>query len=285
MPFTLHGYSTALFSSWYFLEEIGVLFDCGDGCTSHLLQKSRKIKHIFISHPDRDHLGGLLQLNQLNARGDFPIVYYPADSSSFPRLYEFSVKFDPQVSFPEWKGIVHGTEISVHPDYVVKAIRNEHVPVSKEINKSLSFILYRKKKKLKQEFQPLTGKEIASLRQKQGDDYISDTILEPVIAYSADTPVERDGRWNTIPVLIHEATFFTKEETDSKETGRNKHSSLEEVMEMAAGSGIQQLILGHFSSRYHDTEIKEKVSELIKKNDIRIPVHLVLPGAYTVINF
>lgn len=56
MEFTISGYSTALFSTWYFIEELGLLFDAGDGVITYLLQKSRKIKYIFISHADRDHL-------------------------------------------------------------------------------------------------------------------------------------------------------------------------------------------------------------------------------------
>ena len=59
MQLTITGYSTALFSTWYFVEEWGVLFDAGDGLISALLQKSRKIDHVFISHADRDHLTGL----------------------------------------------------------------------------------------------------------------------------------------------------------------------------------------------------------------------------------
>lgn len=57
----ISGYSTALYSTFFFLEELGILFDCGDGAAAMLLGKSRKVKHIFISHADRDHLGGLLQ--------------------------------------------------------------------------------------------------------------------------------------------------------------------------------------------------------------------------------
>ena len=82
---TITGYSTALFSTWYFVSEFGILFDCGDGASSGLLQKSRKVKHVFISHADRDHLAGLLQFNQLNARPELKI-YFPKDSGSFPAL-------------------------------------------------------------------------------------------------------------------------------------------------------------------------------------------------------
>ncbi len=51
---------------------------------------------MFISHADRDHLTGLLQFNQLNARSGFPVIYYPKDCGSFPALKEFTTKFDPQ---------------------------------------------------------------------------------------------------------------------------------------------------------------------------------------------
>ncbi len=52
MKLTLTGYSTALFSTWILVEELGILFDCGDGAVSGLLQKSRKARHVFISHAD-----------------------------------------------------------------------------------------------------------------------------------------------------------------------------------------------------------------------------------------
>ncbi|MBS1605964.1 MAG: RNAse Z, partial [Bacteroidetes bacterium] len=50
MQLTITGYSTALFSTWYFIEEWGILFDAGEGLISSLLQKSRKIDQVFISH-------------------------------------------------------------------------------------------------------------------------------------------------------------------------------------------------------------------------------------------
>ncbi|WP_315814720.1 hypothetical protein [Paraflavitalea speifideaquila] len=42
MQFTITGYSTALFSTWYFIEELGLLFDAGDGVSAGLLQKAGK---------------------------------------------------------------------------------------------------------------------------------------------------------------------------------------------------------------------------------------------------
>ncbi|MCI5058502.1 MAG: RNAse Z, partial [Flavobacteriales bacterium] len=79
MSLKITGYSTALFSTWYFVEDYGLLFDAGDGVISALTQKSGKVRQIFVSHADRDHLTGLLQFNQLNARNGFPIIHYPKD--------------------------------------------------------------------------------------------------------------------------------------------------------------------------------------------------------------
>ena len=53
------AYSTALYSTWINIEELNLLFDAGDGLTAGLLSKARKIKHVFVTHPDRDHINGL----------------------------------------------------------------------------------------------------------------------------------------------------------------------------------------------------------------------------------
>ena len=77
MNLTITGYSTALFATWYFIEELRLLFDAGDGVAPTLLQKSRKIDHIFLSHADRDHVTGLLRLNELIARDRAPSAIFP----------------------------------------------------------------------------------------------------------------------------------------------------------------------------------------------------------------
>lgn len=87
------------------MEELNLLFDAGDGILSGLLQKSRKIKYVFVSHPDRDHLNGLPQFVQFNARENFLIIYYPKDSGSFPAMKSFLEKFDPHVSSIQCNGV------------------------------------------------------------------------------------------------------------------------------------------------------------------------------------
>lgn len=273
---TITGYSTALFSTWYFIDEMGILFDCGDGVSSGLLQKGRKIKHVFISHPDRDHLAGLLQFNQLNARAGLKI-YYPKDSGSFPALADFSAKFDPQVSGTQWVPIDDGDEIRIREDVAVRAISNRHVQ-GKDGTRSLTFLVDRIARKLKSELVGKPGSEIATIRQREGEEAISDLSRTTQLIYSGDTPIETDGRYNDAEVLIHEATFLVAGEIDPDNPRRNKHSSLDQVIGMVRDSNIQKLILGHFSSRYSHQEIDEAIKRECELNQISIPVFRLHPG-------
>lgn len=278
MKLTITGFSTALFSTWYFIEELGLLFDCGDGASSGLLQKSHKVKHIFVSHADRDHLTGLLQFNQLNARQGFPKIYYPQDSSSFPFLKEFTSNFDPHVKGTDWIKMKEGDIFEIKKNILIQPFRNEHVPVGKELVKSLSFHVIETKRKLKDEYLHLSGKEIATLRNELGKENITIEIRKNILSYSGDTPVENDGRWDETKVLIHEATFLRKGDVNLDDHRKGKHSYLEEVIEMVSKTKIEKLILGHFSSRYSSEEIDEAIDFFCDKFKLTIPVFRVFPG-------
>jgi len=279
MRLTITGYSTALFSTWFFIEELGLLFDAGDGLMAGLLQKSRKIKHVFISHADRDHLMGLFQFNQLNAReGGFPIIHYPKDSGSFPAIASFVQKFDPHVPSATWLPLSEGQLIEIKSNVFVEAIKNGHIIANPALTKSLSFHVYEKRRKLKPAFKSASGEEVRQAIAKHGQDYVTDSIQSPIISYSGDTPLESDGRWQNSRILIHEATFLYKNSDDGTESSRNKHSTLEEVIEMVADTQVEKLILSHFSSRYSKEQIDVAILELCQKYKLKIPVYRVLPG-------
>ncbi|NND95836.1 MAG: RNAse Z [Pirellulaceae bacterium] len=274
---TISAYSTALFSTWYFVHEYGILLDCGDGVTASLMQKARKIRHVFISHADRDHVTGLLQFNQLNARRDLTI-HAPRDSGSFPALAEFTRRFDPHMTGTQWNSLTPGEEIHVRDDLVVTPIENRHVATNGSDIKSLSYIVQSVHRKLKPEFVGHNGDQIAAIRKSRGVDAITDPSRVTRLIYSADTPVELDGRYDNAEILIHEATFLTRAELEPKNSKRNLHSSLDEVMEMVADSNVKMLILGHFSSRYSRQQIDDAVQRERKRCNIKCPIHVVYPG-------
>ncbi len=276
MQFTITGYSTALFSTWYFIEELKILFDAGDGVSASLLQKSRKIEHVFISHPDRDHLTGLLQFNQLNARPGYPVIYYPQDSSSFPALKDFTTRFDPHVSGAVWNPITPDSSLRIREDLIIKAIHNGHVPTKAGV-KSLSYKVIQSKMKLKPELTQRSGEEIRRIIEEQGKANTHTEVQTTLLGYSGDTPVEDLTRWENTKILIHEATFMHEDDNQIFAHG-NKHSYLEEVLEMVSRSNVEQLILGHFSARYSPEQIDRRIRELCNRFGVNIPVFRVLPG-------
>ena len=245
-------------------------------CAS-LLQKSRKAKHVFVSHSDRDHVTGLLQFNQLNARPDLHI-HYPADSGSLPALAYFTSKFDSYVQGTNWNAVRPGDEVALRSNLVVTAIENSHIVTDAETTNSLSYVVQSVSRKLKPEYVGKATLEIASLRKDLGVEAITNEVRATKLIYSGDTPVEYDGRYNDASVLIHEATLLTREEIAPDDTRYNKHSSLDAVMEMVADSRIRTLILGHFSSRYSNEQIDVAIHREIKRCGITIPVLRVYPG-------
>lgn len=278
MNLTISGSSTALFSTWYFIEELGLLFDCGDGLSAALLHKSRKIDHVFISHADRDHLTGLLQFNQLNARENAPIIHYPKDSGSFPALRDFSMKFDPHVKGTVWKPIQDKDRIWIRKDIYVEAVRNNHVACAAGVHKSLGYKVVLVKSKLKEDYVSLSGQEIRETIEKLGKAATHSEVETILLSYSGDTPCENFEHWNNSKILIHEATFMNGEKDKQIEAHGNKHSYLEEVIKAVAETHIECLILGHFSSRYSDEQIDRRITELCKTHHISIPVYRMLPG-------
>ncbi len=278
MQLTISGYSTALFSTWFFIEELGLLLDAGDGIISGLLQKSRKIKYVFISHADRDHLTGLLQLNQLNARPEFPKIYYPKDARSIAALEAFSKSFDLQVKATEWIPLAAGDEIEIKKNIIVTSVKNNHVIAPDSVAKSFGYLVQVRKFKLKQEYLGLSQKEIILLRNKISDNELTYEVRDNILGYSGDTPLENFNIWNNTQILIHEATFLSREEIEDNETRRNRHSVLEDVIVAATEIKIGMLILGHISSRYTAEEIDDCILKCCKRYNTTFPVCRILPG-------
>ena len=278
LNYNITAYSTALFSTWINVEELNLLIDAGDGVTAGLLQKSRKIKNVFVTHPDRDHLNGLPQFVQLNSRKDYPIIHYPKDSGSFPAMRDFLEKFDPHTEESKWIGIEDGQIIAIKKGFEVQAVRNEHIKSPIGIHKSLSYKLYETKSKLKPEFQNLDSIEIKKIVNQKGRDHITETHKKNIISFSGDTPVDDYAKWDGSQILIHEATFIKGDSDQPVSSHEGKHSMLEDVMKMVSEIEVDKLILAHFSARYSRDQIDKAIRKLAKELKIDIPVFAVYPG-------
>jgi ribonuclease Z len=275
MQLQITAASTALFSTWLFIENLGVLFDAGDGVSASLGQKSRKVRHVFVTHADRDHVCGLLQLHQLNASKGTPHIYYPADCGSFPALRDFVKDFDPQSGPATWKGL-KGNEIVELPNgYSVAARASTHIEVA-QLTKSLDFTIRTERRVLRSEHWHLSGAEIASKRKQLGEAAITEIKIEEVLGYSGDAPELDTARWQKVKILVHEATFL------EPDTARRSHSNLPQVISAAAQLKLEALILFHLSARYTTDEIEQAIHGQANKSLPAFPIFAVCPGQVVV---
>jgi len=275
---TLRGASTAMFSTWYMAEQWGVLFDCGDGASAALMHKARKVKHVFLSHADRDHIAGLLAYQQLYG-GPRLTVHYPKDSNSFPALADFCRRFDPWIEGTRWHPMADGALVGIGGGRRVRAMENSHIAGVRPGLKSLSYFVEQGVRKLRPELQGMDGTDIAALREEQGEDAISTRHHHLALAYSADTGVLNDGRYDGAEILIHEATFIDRADSSEDDPTRFRHSVLSDVLDMVVQAQPGHLVLGHFSGRYSSEQIAAAVAEGCAARGLTLPISLVMPGA------
>jgi len=271
MHLTITAQSTALFSTWIFIENLGILLDAGDGVSAALGQKGRKVRDIFVTHADRDHLCGLLQLHQLNAGDGMPRIYYPKDCGSFPALKDFVERFDPNQGPASWIGLSPGETVELENNYYVETRASEH-NASGDLAKALEYTICSTRRTLRPEFHGLKGPEIAALRKEQGEDAVTEEKIEKLVGYSGDTPQLDPDHWPGVKILIHEATFL------NPETARRSHSNLPQVIARAAQLDLEALILLHFSSRYKPAEIEQAIRTHAETAQPAFPIYAVYPG-------
>jgi len=150
--------------------------------------------------------------------------------------------------------------------------------VPPEVTRSLGYKIYQTKRKLRPELVGLSGEEIRKIGIEQGKEATTMEVRTNILSYSGDTPVDDLHKWDDTNILIHEATFLEREEEIKVHAHKNKHSRLDEVIEMVSGSNIEKLILGHFSSRYNATQIDNAIRQLCDRYALNIPVYRILPG-------
>ena len=247
-----------------------ILIDCGEGTQIQLRKlgvKFARIRHIFISHLHGDHfygLVGLISTFRLLGREADLHIYGPkgikeiitlqlklADSWTNYNLY-----------FHELTSPV-SQQILDHEKFTVETLPLDHrVYTNGYLFKEK--VGERKINKVAIEEYQIDIAEMANL--KHGKDVtlsngkvIANTLLtndpDPVKSYAfcSDTMYKPDlaGLIEDVTCLYHEATFLDSHQDLAKKT---KHSTAAQAAKIAASAQVNQLILGHFSSRYSNVE-------------------------------
>jgi len=241
-----------------------LLFDCGEGTqmqfSAYKIRRSR-INHIFISHLHGDHYFGLIGLltsfSLLGRTADLHL-YAPAPLQQILQLQldaasttlTYALHFHPLVA----EGI-----IADEKKFTVECFATRHRI------ECWGFIV-REKKRLRKINKAVIGQyEIPAAfydRLKDGADYTTRTgevipneaVTLPTApaksyAFAADTIYDETiaEKVKAVTMLYHEATYLK----DQLQRAADRfHCTTEQAATIARKAGVQQLLIGHFSSKY-----------------------------------
>ncbi len=250
---TVEGWSRAAVQSYWRIPELKVGFDMGGSPWSFMGTQT-----FFITHSHLDHMAALpaYVARRRMMRMDPPTIYMPEEIvEPAERMLRSWQRLDRGRMLCQLIGVKAGDEFDLSREHVVTAFNTQHTVPSR------GFIVWDRRKKLKPEFQGLSGAQIRDLRYNGID--VSAEIRVPLVCYCGDTApagLDNDPAVYAAQILITEVTFFRPEHRKEK-IHKYGHTHLDDVIDRAGRFQNERIILAHFSTRYHDGQIKKAIEK------------------------
>jgi ribonuclease Z len=153
----------------------------------------------------------------------------------------------------ELVGLRAGDEIELSREHVVTTFATKHtVP-------SLGYQVWDRRKKLMPEYQGLNGDQIRDIRLSGKE--VSHEVRVPLVCYVGDSAPAGLDAYPPLyesQILITEMTFFRPEHRKEK-IHKFGHTHLDDIIERADRFRNELIILAHFSTRYHERQIRTAV--------------------------
>ncbi len=277
----LKGFSRALFSTWIYHKRFNILFDCGEGVATSLLNRVFGIRRVFLSHGHADHIAGLVNL--LNIRnlgaGDqtAPLqIYYPNNNKLLEYMLDYLTRTQKDLSFElTWIPLEPGQIIKLEDQkgyLYIKTFETKH----SQRQLSLGYNIIETRRRLKPEYTGLTQTELNRIIWEKGKEEVAENFDKIIFTYGGDSkPIDPSDIKDSL-FLCHEATYLSQEDD---ERDFQQHSFLEEVLINAKEANVETLLLIHTSLRYNLEEIYDFVNNTKLKLGITNKV-VILFGEY-----
>ncbi len=174
---TIEGYSRAAVQSYWRIQELKLGFDLGGSPWSFTGTQS-----IFVTHSHLDHLAAIpvFVARRRMMKMEPPTIYLPEESlENVQRLLHVWQRLDRGRMAVELVGMHDGKEIELSREHVVTAFATKHtVP-------SLGYVVWERRKKLKPEYQGLTGDQIRDVRLAGNE--VAQEVRMPLVCYVGDS--------------------------------------------------------------------------------------------------
>lgn len=253
---TIEGYSRAAVQTYWRIPELKLGFDMGASPWSFMGTQT-----FFISHSHLDHMAALpaYVARRRMMKMDPPTVYVPAEvHEPVERMLRSWQRLDRGRMLLDLVGVRPGDEIELSREHVATVFQTKHtVP-------SVGYIVWERRKKLKPEYQSLTGEQIRDLRLSGTE--VSAEMRMPLVCYTGDTApqgLDNDPAVYEAMILITELTFFRPEHRKDK-IHKFGHTHLDDILDRADRFQNELVIFSHFSTRYHEQQIRKAVERRLQ---------------------
>jgi ribonuclease Z len=252
---TIEGYSRAAVQSCWRVPELKLGFDIG----AHPWDFTGT-PIWCLTHTHLDHVAALpvYVARRRMMKMEPPIVYVPAHARELiDSLLRICQRLDRGRQPCELIGVEPGDGIELSREHVLEVIATRHtVP-------SVGYIVWERRKKLRPEFQQLTGEQIRDLRLAGTE--VTEERRIPILAYTGDTaPAGLDDNPALFEarVLITEMSFVAPGHRKEK-IHKHGHLHLDDFVERQDRFQNELVIASHFSTRYHDKQIAHYVRKAL----------------------
>ncbi|MDP6468302.1 MAG: MBL fold metallo-hydrolase [Pirellulaceae bacterium] len=253
--FTIEGYSRAAVQTYWRIPELKIGFDLGAQPWDFMGTSTW-----FVSHSHLDHLAALpvYVARRRMMKMDPPTIYLPDHAvEHVDRILQTYRKLDRGRLPCELIGIQPGDEIDISRELVVTVSATTHtVP-------SLGFVVWERRNKLKPEFIDFPGDKIRDLRLSGQE--VTTEVRIPLLGYLGDTSPPGLDNCPTMfdaKVLIAEMTFVAPDHRKDK-IHKHGHMHLDDFVARRDKFNNNVIIASHFSTRYHDRQIREIVQSVL----------------------
>jgi ribonuclease Z len=248
---TIEGYSRAAVQSYWRIPELKLGFDLGAQPWDFMGTASW-----FISHAHLDHLAALpiYVARRRMMKMEPPTIYLPEYAvEDVRRILLLFQRLDRGRQNCNLIGVQPGQEIELSRDHVISVFETTHtIP-------SVGFLVWERRNKLKEEYHGLTGEQIRDLRLSGTP--VTRELRSPLVCYTGDTSPAGLDRYPPAfdaKILITEMSFIRANHRRDK-IHKYGHMHLDDFIERADKFKNELIVCGHFSTRYHDSEVRRLV--------------------------
>jgi ribonuclease Z len=248
---TVEGFSRAAMQTYWRIPELKLGFDLGSQPWSFM-----GTPYWFVSHTHMDHLLALpaYVARRRMMKMEPPTIFMPEEAIATVRqLLSIFSRLD-HGSLPcRLNGVNPGDEMLLSNGLVVSVVKTYHtIP-------SVGYIVWERRKRLKEEYSSLKETEIRNLAISGVE--VSREIRLPKVAYLGDSRIQaldENPVMLQADILIMELSFVAKRHRGER-IHKYGHIHLDDLVDRQQQFQNNTVIASHFSTRYLDIEIETTV--------------------------